>query len=84
MGNKTSTLVACGAPSVTANPTTAKLSERDVAGLNALYGHDDELLQLMCGAELLRDCAKSVRDDAGAYFTNMNRTAGKVARAPDP
>lgn len=78
MGNQSSA-VACGAPHVTANPRNAKLSERDVKGLYHLYGHDDELLQLMCAAELLRDCVKNVRDSANAYFTAMT-TAAKRER----
>ena len=76
MGNNASA-VACGAPNVTANPTTAKLSERDVASLHHLYGHDDELLQLMCGAELLRDCVKNLRDNATVYFAAMTQAARK-------
>ena len=76
MGNKSSQLAVCGAPSVTANPTTAKLSERDVVSLHSLYGHDDELLQLMCAAELLRDSVKGVRDGSSQYFAAM-RTAAK-------
>ena len=49
MGNNSSALASCVNPNVTANPTTGALSDRDVKGLHHLYGHDDELLQLMCG-----------------------------------
>ena len=77
MGNKQShTPNVCASP-VSANPTVAKLSERDVANLNKLYGHDDELLQLMYAAELLRDCAKCVRDDARAYFHHAQHACDK-------
>ena len=73
MGASASAMPApCGRPPVTANPTTAKLTPRDASALRDLYGHDDELFQLMCGAELLRDCAKNVRDDAAAYFHAMS------------
>ena len=82
MGNNSSA-VACGAPPVTANPTTARLSDRDVTNLRHLYGHDDELLQLMCGAELLRDCVKNVRDNATVYFTAMTQAARRESEFGD-
>jgi hypothetical protein len=77
MGNKQSHPPNVCASPVSANPTVAKLSERDVANLNKLYGHDDELLQLMYAAELLRDCAKCVRDDARAYFHHAQHACDK-------
>jgi dimethylaniline monooxygenase (N-oxide forming) len=77
MGNKQSHPPNVCASPVSATPTVAKLSERDVANLNKLYGHDDELLQLMYAAELLRDCAKCVRDDARAYFHHAQHACDK-------
>lgn len=69
MGNRPSSAAIgpCAHP-VTANPTVARLTSRDVRNLNQLYGHDDELLQLMYAAELLRDCAKSVGDACALRF----------------
>ena len=77
MGNKQSHPPNVCASPVSATPTVAKLSERDVANLNKLYGHDDELMQLMYAAELLRDCAKCVRDDARAYFHHAQHACDK-------
>lgn len=70
MGNSPSSAAIgplCAHP-VTAHPTVARLTDRDVRNLNQLYGHDDELLQLMCAAELLRDCAKSAGDACALHF----------------
>ena len=70
MGNSPSSAAIgplCAHP-VTAHPTVARLTDRDVRNLNQLYGHDDELLQLMCAAELLRDYAKSAGDACALHF----------------
>ena len=77
MGNKQSHPPNVCASPVSANPTLPKLSERDVANLSRLYGHDNELLQLMYAAELLRDCAKCVRDDARSYFLHAQHACDK-------
>jgi len=77
MGNKQSHPPNVCASPVSANPTLPKLSERDVTNLSRLYGHDNELLQLMYAAELLRDCAKCVRDDARSYFLHAQHACDK-------
>jgi hypothetical protein len=44
------------------------LTVRDARSLHELYGHDEELEQLMTAAEYLRDLTKSARDACASHF----------------
>lgn len=57
----------CGG-AVTAHPITPSLTKSDQHSLHQLYGHDNELLQLMTAAEALRDLAKTARDSCTTHF----------------
>jgi len=69
MGN-TQAVPCAGA--VTATPGSARLTERDVTSLAELYKHDEELLQLMCAAELLRDTTTALKTSSDEFFRAMN------------